>query len=120
MRRADQKHAEVAGIVRIGHAIAGVVPNCPMNGRNASHESDEIMRGERQNRVLHGFFGERRVGFRVAGDSFRRVSIQRHANERSLSNAIVYPLPDREGVHRRRNGRSESRSWPIPQRAFRD
>src|SRR3984893_2777892 len=96
VRCTDKKRTEVAGIVRVGHANRRRGSELPHKWPQASYESDQVMRGKSQNRILYGFFRKRCIGFRVASDLFSRIPMQGQTDGATLIKRNGIPVCNRE------------------------
>src|SRR6202171_5320519 len=92
VRCADEKRAEVASIMRVGHANRRRGTELSHKWPPASYESDQVMRGKSQNRILYRFFRKRCIGFRVASDLFSRIPMQGQTDRATLVKSNGVPI----------------------------
>ncbi len=80
VRRPDQERAEVTRVVRVGHRLRGRRSELAHERPQARCEADEVVRREREDRVLDRVLGQGGVARRLVRDSLRRLTADRHAH----------------------------------------
>lgn len=73
VRGADEERAEVAGVVRVGHRRGRGRPELAQERPQPGREADDVVRGEREDRVLLRAVGQRRAAGGVGRERLGRL-----------------------------------------------